>query len=297
MLPRGGKAWFAIEAKSFEIAREEKGKKLKGCNWERCEGVTSWIKFGDNSLQHLLLRLEDCKNIAHNQDWFTKWEKAGRRYKLERRSNNTGSFIRCTVRDLGAKWFCLCFPKGKGFTKGWKLLLEKLKMLGVGFKKRIVENITKRKAPSIRLKKKSSPETKFFTKAVVGTKHEVPSGAVKVSVGEEEIAERLKKLSCCLMGWWGGGTSPMPDLKTVKRQAWSAWEVIGSLNVVEMGKGLWFFEFDNAKEAERILMVGTKRLEGFSIFLKKWTKEGACITGKNFKAVAWVKLIGLPLHL
>ena len=28
---RGGKAWFAVEAKSFEIAIKEKGKKLKGC--------------------------------------------------------------------------------------------------------------------------------------------------------------------------------------------------------------------------------------------------------------------------
>ena len=41
----------------------------------------------------------------------------------------------------------------------------------------------------------------------------------------------------------------MPDLKTIKRKAWSSWEVIGSLNVVEMGKGLWLFKFDNTKEA------------------------------------------------
>ena len=47
---RGGKAWFAVEAKSFEIAIEEKGKKLKGCIWERCKGVTLWIKFEDSSL-------------------------------------------------------------------------------------------------------------------------------------------------------------------------------------------------------------------------------------------------------
>ena len=50
MITRGGKAWLAVEAKSFEIAIEEKGKNLKGCIWERCKGVTSWIRFGDNSL-------------------------------------------------------------------------------------------------------------------------------------------------------------------------------------------------------------------------------------------------------
>ena len=63
-------------------------KKLKGCIWERCKGVTSWIKFGDSSLWHLHLGLEDCENITRNQDWCTKWEEDGRHYKLERRSNN-----------------------------------------------------------------------------------------------------------------------------------------------------------------------------------------------------------------
>ena len=119
---RGGKAWIAVEVKSFVIVIEEKGKKLKGCIWERCKGATLWIKFGDSSLRHLLLGLEDCENIARNQEWFTKWEETGRSYKLERRSNNAGSFIRCTVRDVGAKWLCLCFPEGKGLLKGWKLL-------------------------------------------------------------------------------------------------------------------------------------------------------------------------------
>ena len=65
----------------------------------------------------------------------------------------------------------------------------------------------------------------------------------------------------------------MPDLKAIKRRAWSAWEVIGNLNVVEMGKGLWFFEFDNAKEAERILRVGTRRLGGFLSFLRNGLKK------------------------
>ena len=79
----------------------------------------------------------------------------------------------------------------------------------------------------------------------------------------------------------------MPDLKAMKRQAWSSWEVIGSLNVVEMGKGLWLFEFENTKEAERILKVGTRRIGGFSIFLKKWVKEDGCITERDIKEVAW----------
>ena len=78
---KGKKTCFAIEAKTFEISIEEKGKKLRGCIWERCMGVTSWVRFGESSLQRLLLGIEDC--ISRNQDWFANWEEEGRRYKLE----------------------------------------------------------------------------------------------------------------------------------------------------------------------------------------------------------------------
>ena len=52
-LMRGGKAWFAIEAKSFEICVEEVSKRLKGCIRERSKGFTSWIRFRDYSLKCL----------------------------------------------------------------------------------------------------------------------------------------------------------------------------------------------------------------------------------------------------
>ena len=45
---------------------------------------------------------------------------------------------------------------------------------------------------------------------------------VRVRVGEEEIAERVKQLTCCLVGRWGGGTSLLPKVKSLKRRAWSA---------------------------------------------------------------------------
>ena len=265
----GGKAWIAIKAKFFEIAIEEKGKKLEGCIWERCKGVTSWIKFGDSSLRHLLLSLEDCENIACNQEWFTKWEETGRSYKLERRMNNAGSFIRCTGRDMGAKWFCLCFPEGKGLLKGWKLLSKKLRSLGVGPKEGTVKKIAEKMVPLIRLKKKSSPEIISFAEAVMGKEHGVSIEAIRVTVGEEETAERLRKLSCCLVGWWGGGTLSMQELKIIKRRVWYTWEVRGNLNVVEMGKGLWLFEFNNTKEAERILRVGTRNLGVFFLYFSR----------------------------
>ena len=80
-----------------------------------------------------------------------------------------------------------------------------------------MEKITKKKGQLTLIKKKSFSDTKPFAEVVVGTKYRDSNNAVRVSVGEEEIKERLRKLTCCLVAWWGGGTLSMPDLKTLKR--------------------------------------------------------------------------------
>ena len=177
--------------------------------------------------------------------------------------------------------------------EGLEAVIGEHQSLGVGLQKKSTGKIV----PSNRLKKKSSPITKSFAKAVVGKEHGASMEAIRVTMGEEETAERLRSLSCYLVGWWGEGTLPLQELKTIKRRVWCTWEVRGSLNVVEMGKGLWLFEIDNKKEAERILRGGTRNLGGFSIFLKKWAKEDGCKTERNFEEVAWVRLIGLSTHL
>ena len=128
--PRGGRRWFAVESKSFELLIDEVGGKLRGCIWERCKGITSWIKFGDASLSSLLAGVESCCRGRDDRSWSLVWEE-GRKYKMERRSSEAGRFLLCSVRDLEAKRFCLIFPEGKGLSGGWNILVEKLREVGV----------------------------------------------------------------------------------------------------------------------------------------------------------------------
>ena len=130
-----GKTWFAIEAKTFKISIEEKNNKLRGCIWERCKGATSWVRFGESSLHRLLLGIKDCDMISRRQEWFANWEEGGRSYKVERRSNKAGNFLYCSVCDAGWKRFGICIPEGKGLVRGWKIMAEKLRSLGVGLKR------------------------------------------------------------------------------------------------------------------------------------------------------------------
>ena len=50
---------------------------------------------------------------------------------MEKGSNQAGGFIRCLLRDSEGKSYNLMFSKGKGIPRGWRILAEKLRQLGV----------------------------------------------------------------------------------------------------------------------------------------------------------------------
>lgn len=80
---RAGKAWSAIEVKSFAFEVDETAKGLKCCIRERNNRVTSWIRFETLSLQCLLPGVETCVSSARTSDQVTDWEEEGRFYKME----------------------------------------------------------------------------------------------------------------------------------------------------------------------------------------------------------------------
>ena len=55
---RGGKCWFAVESKTFEISIEGVQGRPRGIILERSRGFSSWIRFGKRSLSYLLEGVE-----------------------------------------------------------------------------------------------------------------------------------------------------------------------------------------------------------------------------------------------
>ncbi|RVW94433.1 hypothetical protein CK203_035701 [Vitis vinifera] len=98
---RGGRSWFAVDSKSFEISVEFR-EKLKGIIVERSRGFTSWIRFGSLSLCCLLEGVEAC----------------------------------CRGELAKSKEVLFRFSEGKCILGGWALLAEKLRSLGVLTQKR-----------------------------------------------------------------------------------------------------------------------------------------------------------------
>ena len=125
---RGGRSWFAVNSKSFEIYVDVFGEKCKGIIVERSRGFTLWIKFGSLSLCCLLEEVEACCKGEFAQRFVKSWENGGRKFKSKRRVNEASRFLLCFAVDSKAKKYCLVFPKGKGILGGWVLLAKKLRV-------------------------------------------------------------------------------------------------------------------------------------------------------------------------
>ena len=59
------------------------------------------------------------------------WKENGRSYKLECKINEAGRYILCSIVDQAGKKHKLFFQEGKSMVRGWAILTEKLKELGV----------------------------------------------------------------------------------------------------------------------------------------------------------------------
>ena len=258
--PRGRRSCFVVESKSFEILVEELGGKLKGCIWERCKGISSWIRFGEASLRCLLDGVETCCRESNNRGWAIGWEEGNRKYKLERRLNEAGRFILCSVRDFESKKFSLIFPEGKGQSLGWNLLAVRLRDLGVApsgvfLAPKGLEDLTREKGGSKVQWREKGVELKSYADVVKISPRRVGQ-SVWLEVGEREVRERIDQLSQCLVGWWGLNSAPVPELEYVRRWASQHWALKGNLRVAMLGRGFLLFEFESSREAERVLVRG-----------------------------------------
>ena len=64
-----------------------------------------------------------------------------------------------------------------------------------------------------------------------------------------------------------------------------------------LGKGLPLFEFEYRNEAERVLSRGKRRIKDNILLLERWSLEVEFFCNVDHANKAWVRVMGLPLHL
>ena len=64
-----------------------------------------------------------------------------------------------------------------------------------------------------------------------------------------------------------------------------------------LNRDLMLFEFDFLEESNYVLERGSNLFRGGVLSLERWRPKSGCVKNKNLMEEAWVRVVGLPLHL
>ena len=108
---------------------------------------------------------------------------------------------------------------------------------------------------------------------------------------------REEKLRRCLVGKFEEGPFLVSEVQVLELWARSTWQLRFGMQVHIFGGSLILFEFEDILEAERVLMRRSRRFRERLISLERWHYETGCLVNKGSYKEAWVRVLGLPLHL
>ena len=296
--------WFAVESKSFKFTMEGEGKKAKCFITKRSRGIASLIRFGVEGMNKLLEGVEECCRVSVSARRPLEWWENGRYFRLERKENNAGRFILCSVNDAEGKKHRLVFPEGRGFLNGWTMLVEKIR--GMDFKalqeNKPMRNV-KEELSKGEVKKWTSPSK---NKVTWGEQHKLKieevagssvDSAVWMDVGDCVFGKALGPLQFCLIGKWKTKPNPYPAAKVMEIWFREAWRIYGEVMIPALNEDLFLLEFDSPEKAKWVLDSGRRSFKGGDLQFEWWSPESGCLRRKDLGREVWIRVVGLPLHL
>ena len=292
--------WFAVESKSFEFRTEGKGKKAKWFITEWSRGVVSWIRFGIEGMVKLLMGVEECCRAPVFAGRTFAWRENGRSFWLESKVNNAGRFLLCSVTDGERKKHWLVFPEGRGFLNGWTMLAEKIR--GMGFKPR-QEDIPMRTVTAGPSKGGESRSKNIVTWGGKPALKDVEEGgssgknAVWVDVGDCGYGKEAGSLQFCMIGRWKKNPESYPMVEELEVWFREAWRLNEGVKLAVLNKELLLLEFKSPEKAKWVYESGRRSFKVGVLQLDWWSPESGCIRSKGSVQEAWIRVVGLPLHL
>ena len=93
--------------------------------------------------------------------------------------------------------------------------------------------------------------------------------------------------------------TPRPFFACVEVEEWVrvALQLKGNVMMVHLNKDLLFFELADPEDAKWVFEVGKRSFRGSSLQLEWWNTESRCVKRKETMKEAWLRVVGLPLHL
>ena len=217
---------------------------------------------------------------------------------MEKKTNGAGNYILCSVLDLEAKKLCLVFPEGRGLKKGWFLLAEKLRVLGVTLSSE--EKNPTLKGLGVGVEKKKGlklGERGDFVK--IAKKNEGRRGdALWMEIGGRVWNSREEQLNRCLVGKWEKGEEYHFNMDSLRRWGKHQWNFQGEISIKKLLAGSFLLEFESKEEAERVLERCVRCFENKMLMIEKWKPDLGCFRVGSLakKDGVWVRVAGLPLQ-
>ena len=217
---------------------------------------------------------------------------------MEKKTNGAGNYILCSVLDLEAKKLCLVFPEGRGLKKGWFLLVEKLRILGVTLSSE--EKNPTWKGLGVGVEKKKGlklGERGDFVK--IEKKNEGRRGdALWMEIGGRVWNSREEQLNRYLVGKWEKGEEYQFNVESLRRWGKHQWNLQGEISIKKLLAGSFLLEFESKEEAMRVLKRGVRCFENKMLMIEKWKPDLGCFRVGSLarKEGVWVRVAGLPLQ-
>ena len=121
--------------------------------------------------------------------------------------------------------------------------------------------------------------------------------AVWVDVSDCVSGKALGILQFCFIEKWKTKPEHLPAAKEVEAWAREAWRLKGGVMLAILNEDLLFLEFGSSKEARWVLESGRRSFKGGILQLEQLRLESGCIRRKGLVQEAWIRVVGLPLHL
>ena len=201
-------------------------------------------------------------------------------------------FLLCSYSRVKEIFFDLS-RRGRGIHGEWPILAEKLRSLGVvpiAEKKKMVFSVEK----GCNLKAVNGSES--FVNAARKNMGLVGEAAW-LQLGEGEVQSREEKLRKCLVGRFGKGPLSTSESFTLRKWVTITWSLKQGLKVSVFKGFFLLFDFKDCMEAERVFARGSRRLKERILQPARWKPEIGCVVKKGSYKEAWVRVLGLPLHL
>ena len=220
--------------------------------------------------------------------WEKEWKDKGKLYSLSRGFNRAGGFLRLGVVDLERKRFRIFLPGDRRDKRGCTTMAEIIHQM---------EDLVGRRTnpQEVRVVGKSAP-AKSYAEAVKRTSWK-GSNAINVKVKREETAGNLQKLEHCIVASWKSNKKEEEDLERLGRFWANSWVLKGKLGLAKLEKGRALLEFEDLKEANRVVSSGSRVMGGIHLGLEHWNPKTGCWAEEEIENEVWVKILGLPISL